>query len=324
MFKFLIPKKFCKDYAILKKKDAQLIFFMALVFGKKLLMDLWIDCRLLNKYQRIFRKYNIKTKFDVIFNRDKYNFSGAIGGAFLTTTKARAQPFAKISDKKSQIHIFISKSFKNLQYGFGNGWYPLIIKNRVIQKPYIDLINFGYNLGYPKCCVDFFQKFNNWSKYSHFYEVLKNTKGGPHYLCNPFARYSYYSYIAHIPCSFNCSATKNLVKEIRNQIRMIEPELINEIDSSLKAPCLVFYENRVYSFDGFINKKRLYYKKVWFLGTDEARNIYFDQLKNGDNLEIKNFIALIYRGDHLIDQIDPVKNGFPLEKPFLIKFKQNE
>lgn len=320
MLNLILPRKFCREYVICKGSNSQLIPFMAVVLGEKPAMDDWIKTDKLKEFKKLCKKYNLYFKIDSIFvepGNSKWE-KIAIGKEILTTTKAGGfPPEAKIN---GVFHIFISKTKKNLEKAFKNGWYPLVIKNRVIYKPFVDSIKFGYDLGYPDCCVKFFLKYNDWRYFSHLYETFKNTKGKPSFLANPLTRLTSLSYISHLPCAFNCKKTIEKSKKLRSLIRAREPEFIKKVDQILKKPFLVLYEDMIYGFDGKVVKNRLYYQKVYFLGNDLNLNLYQSKLESGDNLFVKEKSIFIFKGKKLQDEIKfPETNRKPII-PFLIQF----
>jgi len=321
MWELLFPKKFCREYIVCKGDNSQLITFMAVVLGIKPLMDDWIRKDKLKDFKKICQKYKLYFKPSAIFtdiNNPQWEKT-AIGKEALTTTKAQGfSPEAKIN---GEAHVFISKTKDNLERGFKNGWYPLVIKNRVILKPYIDLIKFGYNLGYPDCCIKFFQKYNDWRYYSHLYEILKNTQGKPSFLANPLTRIVSFSYIAYLPCSFDCSATIKTSKKLRALIQKKESAFIKRVDQILKAPFLVFYEDIIYGFEGEIIKNRLYYQKIYFLGGDPNKNLYQSKLEEGNNLFIKNKTIFILKNNKIQTKISFPKTKQKPIIPFLIQFQ---
>lgn len=322
MFESFIPNRFCKEFVKIKGHSGQLTMIMATVKRIKPCMDDWISVDRYDEYCKICKHYGLFVKPDAIFNVvEGYNIPmNVVGRERLTTTKAFGLPFNKLN-KEGSIHVFISRSKKKLEKCFKNGWYPLIIKNRVIDRPLIDAFKFGYDLGYPECCVDFFQKYNNWCKYSYLYEVFKNTSNNKyHYLCNPFTKDVIYSYIYHMPCSYNCKATIELAKRVRSVIYEEEPEFVREIDRHLKLPFLIFYERKIYAFEGEIKNNKLYYKNVYFLGQMPENNLYEPDLRKGDCVLLENKDVIILKRGKLIKRIKWRKKDFAPETPFIIQF----
>jgi len=257
-------------------------------------------------------------KEDVIFkNIDKYSLpENIVGRQHITTTSAYGYPpGSRIGD---QVHVFIAKKPSDLKKGM---WYPVIINDRVILQPRIDSLKYGYALGYPDCCVKFFRKYNNWDKFSYLYESFRNTKGSPSFLCNPFFKDTPFSYIYHMPCSYNCPATMELAARLRREISRREPDFTRLIDDRLKMPFVVFYERKFYCFKGRINGDVLDYQDIYFPSPDPSKDTYGKYFCAADRLILKNHVLTLFRGDKVFIRL-PVnpKRGPNPEYPFLIQF----
>ncbi|MEA3464016.1 MAG: hypothetical protein U9R14_03005, partial [Patescibacteria group bacterium] len=138
MFERCLPKKFCREFVSIKDSDRQLIMFMAVVFGIKPAMDDWIPKKKLARFTNLCRKYGLRIKPDVAFSDiDNLNIKTAVGGETLTTTIAIGARIPQ-ANPEDMVHVFISKSKDDLNKAFVNGWYPVMIKDRIAQKPYID------------------------------------------------------------------------------------------------------------------------------------------------------------------------------------------
>ncbi len=320
MFEDYIPKEFCKEFIPIKKSSLQLAMIMATAKGIKPCMDDWIAVDRYNAYRKICMRYNLFVRPDAVFKRAKEIPKSIVGSKHLTTTKMFGLPFNN-SVKDGFVHVFISRSKKRLEDCFKNGWYPLVIKDRVINKPSVDSFKFGHDLGYPKCCTDFYQKRNNWDKYSYLYEAFKNTpKGQYHYLCNPFTKNVTYSYIYHMPCSYNCKSTIKLAQKIREAIYREEPGFAKEIDQRLKLPLLVFYEEKIYAFVGEIKNNILCYRDVYYIGQTTGDNLYEPDLRKGNSLFLEGKDVIILKNGRLVKRIKWQKNAFAPETPFIIQF----
>ena len=323
MFETYIPKRFCREFVEIKGYSGQLAMIMAVVKGIKPCMDDWIRIDKYEQYRKICRRYGLFIKPDAVFNvvEESDIPLNVIGRERLTTTKAFGFPFNNRAIRHGSVHVFISRSKNNLDNCFKNGWYPLVIKNRLIDRPLIDAFKFGYDLGYPECCVNFFQKYNNWYKYSYLFEMFKNTpKDKYRYLCNPLTKDVTYSYIYHMPCSYNCQHTINLAKRVRAAIYEEEPGFVKLIDKHLKLPLLVFYERKFYALDGEIRNNRLYYRDVYFIGQMPENNLYEIYLRKGNCVFIEDRDVVILNKGKLIKRIKWQKKSFAPEIPFIIQF----
>jgi hypothetical protein len=151
--------------------------------------------------------------------------------------------------------------------------------------------------------------------------MFKNTlKDKYRYLCNPLTKDVTYSYIYHMPCSYNCQHTINLAKRVRAAIYEEEPGFVKLIDKHLKLPLLVFYERKFYAFEGEIKNNRLYYKKLYFIGEMPENNLFEIELKKGDCVFLENKDVVILNKGKMIKRIEWHKKNFAPETPFIIQF----
>ena len=311
------PKEFCREFIEIRGNSLQLVVFMSVVLGLKPLMDDWIEQKQLDSFAKMCRKYGLYLKVDCLFkNVAKQDLKNKIiAGETLTSTVCYGLPEGATVDARA--HVFISKDKSLLRKGM---WYPLIIKDRVIWPPRIDLLNYGFTLGYPDCCIKFFRKYNNWYFYSYLYQTYRNSRKYS-YLCNPLLKDDYYSYIYHMPCNFNCQKTINYAGRLRQEIAKREPEFIKAVDKKLKLPFLVFYEKKIYAFQGqLINCNELSYTKVYFVNAEPERNTYFNRLLRGNRLKIDGKMVNIYRNRDKVDVMQGPIGGFAPESPFLVQF----
>lgn len=312
-----IPKSFCREYIEIKGHSVQLGMFMAVVLGLKPLMDDWIPLAKLSAFKKVCSKYGLYVKEDVIFKclpkediPDK-----VIGKENLTTTTAFGYPLGSRAD--GEMHLFVVKDKAFLSQAM---WYPVIIKNRVIFQPRIDSLKYGYVLGYPDCCIKFFRKYNNWFEYSYLYEAYRNTKAKPSFLCNPFLKDSPFSYIYHMPCSYSCEATKKLAGKLRDEIARHEPEYVRRADKCLKMPFLVFYERKLYCFDGVLEGNRIKYTKFYFPSHDRSKDFYSGYFKKANEVRLEGRNLLFFKDGRPTAKVEVKKNPFAPDQPFFIDF----
>ncbi len=317
-FKPFYPKNFCRDFIEVKGNSGQLIVFMAVVLGLKPFMDIWIKQDRLKAFAKMCKKYGLYLKVDCLFKnvlqakiKDK-----AIGGTTLTSTVEYGLP-QEVDFSRARVHVFISRNKNLLRKGM---WYPVIVKDRVFWPPRADILRYGFVLGYPDCCVKFFRKYNDWSSYSYLYQTYRNSKKYS-YLDNPLLKDDYYSYIYHMPCSFNCKKTVSYVKKLRGEVKKREPKFIKMVDERLKLPFLVFYEKKIYAFKGkLLNNKELLYSEIYFVNAESERNVYMEELAKGNRLKLNGKIIYIYNGKNKVNTIESTKEGFAPETPFLVQF----
>jgi len=326
MFETYYPRNFCKDLVRIKGNSAQLSMLMAVIFGIKPCMDDWISIERYDAYKAACRKYGLLVRESSVFYEvnKRFIYAGVVGRERLTTTCALGYRYSpNVRLRAGVVHVFISRTHQHLERCFQNGWYPVIVNNRVIDKPLADVYGFGHTLGYPPCCIDFFRKFNNWLKYSYLHEVLKNTKvsGSLPYVCNPFSKDDTYTYIYHMPCSYSCINTKETALSLRKAIMDKEPEFVVAIDRHLKIPYLVVYERKFFAFEGSLENGVIRYNKVYSLSSN--RNIsenYLTSLAKGDAVRVDDRDIYVSRKGKDVAVIRTEKKKFGPEYPFIIQF----
>lgn len=317
------PKSFCKEYVGARKDSSLLIQFMAVVLGIKKSYDDWFPLNEVERVKEMCRKYGIHCKFDWIFSPCEDVSKVVSGGSRLPTTKMFGFPFNEKSvellkeSEDARVHVFFSKSKEDVELSFRNGWYPLVINNRAIHKPYIDMLRFGYFLGYPDCCIDFFRRYNNYALYNHLFEILRNTKKKPNFFCNPLMKNDTFSYIYHMPCSYNCKSTISYVSRLRKGISEQEPKLVERTDEMLLRPFLVFKEQISYVFEGQIKENCILYSKFAFIGKDEEikNNMLLERIREGNRLKVEDKEIIAYK-----DNEEIYKQKKETDEGFILKF----
>jgi len=316
------PKNFGKDYWSIKG-SAQYPMFVAVALGLKPVFDDWVDVTEYDDFVDMCKKYDLVVEPDIIFTRCQEDKEKIIGGESITTTFHIAKKFNKIEN--GEVHVFVSRSRKQAIETKKFGWYPVIIKNRLFKKPFMDNLRFGKCLGFPDCCVDFFGKYNNWYLYNNPYEIFKNTSqinGKPRgsYYCNNFLMDKTYSLIHHLPCSYRCNETIKFAKKVEEKIYELEPDFVRKSVELLKNPLLVFNEQNFIIFDGTLTKQNNSYhlnysfcEYVTNPSRPEDTIDFFESLKSGNNMVVENNLLKIKDGTSLIKSISKKPEWFVID-----------
>lgn len=242
----------------------QLFLYYAILADLKPAMDDWIYVDRLDAFIEACEKLSLLVEVEsVFFDEGMDRVRRAIGSESLTTTVAHGAPLE--SGRYGRAHVYISKSREGIENLRRTGWYPLAVNNRIITKPQIDFYWFGIHLGYPQCCIDFFASWNNHSVFPNtLLKPFENTGPNPNFLCNSLVKDSY-SYLYHIPCSFDCETTASLSARLRDFIMERDPGYAQYIDRHLKLNFLVFRERDIYAFDGSVEDGVLKYDNCYFV-----------------------------------------------------------
>ncbi len=311
------PKSFCREYADVKGDSIQLGMFMSTVLGIKPLMDDWIPVQKVSAFKAVCKSYGLKVREDVIFLNIPKNAlpPDIVGKENLTSTSAYGFPLKSRTD--GYVHIFISRNEKMLPQGM---WYPVIIKGRVIFQPVADTLKYGSPLGYPSCCIRFFRKFNDWSKYSYLYEAYIRSKAQSSFLCNPFLKDTPFSYIYHMPCGYACAETIRLALKLRKEIKKREPAYAALTDQYLQLPFFVFYEKKIYCFEGTLKNHEIKYRNFYFSSFDRSEDMYSVDFEKADTLRLEGRRILLLRRNKIYKKMNITLKKFAPEYPFLTQF----
>lgn len=311
------PKNFGKEYVAING-SSQYSMFAATALGVKPCFDDWVDMKKYVQFLSMCSEYGLHVEPDVIFLDKRPKKEDVIGGESITTTYAGVRPFNK-NCKEGRVHVFVSKSKKRAKETRKFGWYPGIIRSRITNKPFVDHMRFGKNLGFPKCCIDFFRKYNNWAKYSHPYESYKNTpKGKASYYCNNFPMDYSYFYIHHNPCNYMCKSTIKLAKNVEQKIADVEPKFVEITTNFLKSPMLVFGERNCVFFEGELEDNEIKYKSLNYLSNyarKEETIDFKDKLEQGNKLFFDQDTVVIEKNN------SPIFKAKKKPEWFLIDFK---
>lgn len=308
-----IQKAYASDYIRLRN-DAQYPVFLAVVLGVKDSFDEWIPTDKYDEFVNMCNKYGLHVEPDVIFTTppDSSDKEGVIGGQNITTTYKVAEPFDK--KKEGDVHVLVARTKEKALEAKKAGWYPVVINGRLINKPFVDHLRFGRALGFPDCCVKFFGKYNNWKFYSHPYESFKNTTS-PSYYCNNFLMDHSYSFIHHIPCSYDCKKTIEVARETEKKIAEVDPDFVEEAKRLLKKPLLVFDERNFVIFDGKLENNVLTYSQCQYfenLAKPEDRIDFLDDIKRANKIKIGENKLTIMSNGSVVREVEKKKEWFAI------------
>jgi hypothetical protein len=297
--------------------------FLAVALGVKPCYDDWISVKKYYNFIDVCDSYDLVVEPDVIFTNPLNDIKKINGGKNITTTFKEGKRFNK-EEIDGNVHIFVSKTKEKAQEAKRVGWYPIVINNRLINKPFIDHLRFGKQLGFPDCCVDFFRRFNNWHLYSHPYETFKNTKitnknnSIGSYYCNNFLMDHTYFLIHNLPCSYRCQKTICLAKKIENKIKEVEPEYVKKTKELLKKPLLVFGERHFVIFNGKLSndKNILKYDNCQYIKNTarlESSMDLFDSLSQGNKIIVNNNKIMIKDNNSILKIIEKKPEWFVID-----------
>ncbi len=115
---------------------------------------------------------------------------------------------------------------------------------------------FGRILGYPKCCIDFYNRnIQDCVKKNLdlLFQVLAETDSPlPYPFLNNFvARFFDASLLSHFPCNFNCRKSLKQAKERLELVKSISPALAEHITRELKSLIIHTGSRGIYKINSF-------------------------------------------------------------------------
>jgi len=301
----------------------QLYQYAAVLLGIKPAIDDWLPVHTVPAFLATCRALGLFVETDVVF-LDLPEDAIVSGASRLCTTRADALIWDPSADYPSgaQLHVFAGLEQSAVKEAWRRGWYPVVINGQVVDKPLTDFIAFGRSLGYPACCIEAFSKHNDWRR-SNSYEVAwERTRLTASALTNPFGRHTPWSYIFHLPCSFDCSATKEYSKALRESLHKEQPGYAKQIESFNKLIFFVTNENRAYALQGELkNPDQAHYRSSFFLGGLKREDVYGPLLARGNELSIRDNLVFVLQNGELKGIIETRSDCFGPEAPLLIQFE---
>lgn len=313
-----LPNSTLKRFFTFAPTGDQLPSFLAVVYGLKPAMDLWITPENWNAFHVLVTELGLAYYVDTYFDPYSDQLQSIASDNFTTTRAALSRTF----NTNTQAHVFLARTSEALYKAVNAGWYPLVIDGYVVNKHRLDHNTFGEALGYPLCCQEFFLKRNNWHDDNTFYAAYQNTAHLPDKFSNGFLRHTMFSLAAYIPCSMSCATTIAYAKKLHGMIAQEFPAYAQEIERHLASPILCLSELRVYRFTGEVfSPTGVEYSQVERIYTSTESDSVYDQLQQGNRCVLDGPIVYIYKGQHLIATHVARGDRHGPEMPFLVQWK---
>ncbi|OHV37120.1 MULTISPECIES: hypothetical protein [Pseudofrankia] len=309
-----------REYVSLRRGPGQLVAFVALLAGAKPVLDDWVDARDLDTFMAFARRLGLFAVVNAYFGfiADPAETDEIIGGSQLNTTRARGYP--PWHAPTGAAHVFLARDQRGLDAAVAHGWYPLAIDGRVVDKPWIDHFHFGHHLGYPECCRRFFARHNDWNHDNNLYQAFRRTKSAS-YLCNSLLKHSGLSYSVHLPCSFDCPASLERARAVRDAVIEVCPDLAAYVDEQLRRPYVVLSEWDAFRLDGTVTPAgRVNYSAARAVPSNRPNKRLGADLSSGDGVEIEGDVVRIYQGSSVISTYQAVSDRYGPEVPFVVDF----
>jgi hypothetical protein len=282
-------------------------------------MDIWVPPENLPGLRGLCASLGVVMHVDAYFDRDSEQLARVDPESFTTTRAA----FAAVPGPGVQAHVFVAGTDAALREAVGSGWYPLVVRGRVVPKHQLDHDTFGAALGYPLCCRRFFRERNNWRVDNTYYAALGNTRGPARALSNPFLRHTVHGLVPHMPCSYDCAATTEYARAVRHALGRETPALAVAVDQALSGHVLALSERRIYRLlSGRHTADGVTYDAVEHLYAASSPDDELHRLlMAGDRCRVDGPIVRVFRGSLPIGAYEARGDRHGPECPFLIHFR---
>jgi hypothetical protein len=312
-----------RGYVEVRPEHGQPVCFAALLGGLKPVMDDWVSRDRFDQLVDVCRERGLAVAADVQFEAlpDQGRLGSVVGRETLTTTRAIGHTLADRVAEAS-VHVFIGADRRILERTRAAGWYPLIIGNRAMNKPWIDHLWFGEGLGYPECCLAAFARNNNWTLNNMPYQAYRSTRTSPSYLCNSLMRFSGLTWAAHMPCRYDCVPTVQSAGRAREVMRTHCPELAGWIDRIAAVPYLMLNEWEAFAFTSSeVTPVTIEYSGVTVAPSNRPNLRLFDALRCGTRLELRDDLVVIFDAAGEVVHVEQtLADGFAPRIPFILDF----
>jgi hypothetical protein len=296
-------------------RGVQLPSWIATVNGIKPAMDLWVPRNNMAAFEAVTREAGLLYHLDCYFDRHSEVLKELSDECFTTTRAVLTQA----PGRSAEAHVFVSRSERLLREAVATGWYPLVVNGTMVEKHLADNALFGRALGYPHCCITFFQKHNNWQADNHYYAAYRSSEDRPCWLANTLTRHTAFFLAPHIPCSFSCKSTASYAAELFSLIGKELPAYASEVQRTLRAPMLYLSELRIYAFEGKLQANKLSYSKVGPINPTRPTDDLYSLLMGGDECIVEaNIVNILRRGRPAASYFARADRYGP-EFPFLVQ-----
>lgn len=338
-------KRVFSDLIELRRGALQVAQYMGVLSGLKRSLDDWIPYSQLHAYISLIAELGLAIELDCIFSRLPDTQQPAFGSRYAPTTRAGGRSLssrevtALMKGRPSntsdfdlhfapgdEVHVVVAKKPEWAFETLGAAWYPLVVDNRIITKPYGDAYRLGSALGYPDCCVRFFMEHNQWATQNQFAEALK-ASSTLSWQANCLAKNTRWMVIYHMPCAFDCPATLEYSGSVLKEVRRFDPAYADSIEAYLKQTAVVSNERQAFTLVSARknNSNRMSYMNVkslqeFILVRDPLHDDYFNALKAGDELLIEDGTIFIWKNGEFARAIETNCDQGIAEVPLLLDF----
>ncbi|MCI0722867.1 MAG: DUF483 domain-containing protein [Acidobacteria bacterium] len=230
----------------LKGNSWLLPLYAAVLHQVRRSMDDWVPVGSLEEFKLLMNRLGMTVLEDCIFQQIGKQ-ERVPGAESAPTTRARAFGIGAMKHLRgwNEVHVILSTKREWAEETLHAAWYPLAVSGgRILPRPKIDALRLGLAFGYPKCCVDSFQKQNDWKAQSQL--VVTYRRSVVNWRVNCLTKHTPYMTVFHIPCSQDCAESIAMSDSVLEAVRSFDESYAKSIRDFLAGTFFVLNEDAIF------------------------------------------------------------------------------
>lgn len=314
----------------LREGSMQVAQYIAVLAGIRRSMDDWIPAHRFETFQRLATQLGFKIEVDCVFSPVD-PLERPFGSEYAPTTKARGRAFI-FAEKdqfrlRDEVHVVLARRADFAAETLALVWYPVVIQDRVIYKPSVDVYRLGLAFGYPECCVKAFMAHNDWPRQNTIAEAAKASRRFS-WKTNCLAKNTPLMLIFHMPCSFDCNATLEYSSSLIEEVREFDSAVAAKIEALLRQVVLVINERVAFILGNASdagNGRTQYQRNESLRGSFGIEDRLYEPCRRalgaGTAVSITDGSVIVWDNERMSDVIETTCDRGIAEVPLILDFR---
>jgi hypothetical protein len=311
------------DLVDVRGSEQQLCQYVAVLSGIRRSLDDWIPISRFDAYKRFAARLDLFIEVDCLFKSIGHD-APVFGSNYMPTTRAigACYPQGADSNPATSVHVVVSSRSDWAAEALASSWYSVAVDGRIVRKPLVDHVRFARALGYPECCIQFFVRNSNFATLNTPAQVAQASTN-IHWEANCLAKHTPWMTIFHMPCSFDCRATRDYTTAVLSEVRHLDLGYAQKIETFLRQRFLLINEILCYALvDAHTSAGgRIAYDGAVYVGYGEGNDRYGPILAMGNELEIADGILFVWNGGQLIEGLETSCARGIMDVPIVLEFE---
>jgi hypothetical protein len=292
-----------RDLVEVRGSEQQLCQYVAVLSGIRRSLDDWIPINRFDAYKLFAARLGLVVEVDCLF-KPITDDAPVFGTNYMPTTRAAGACYHHGVDDNpaTSVHVVVSSRSDWAAEALGSSWYSVAVDGRIVRKPLVDHVRFGRALGYPECCIQFFIRNNDFPRLNTIAQAA-HASTTIHWEANCLAKHTPWMTIFHMPCSFDCGATRTYTAAVLSEVKRLDSDYTLKVESFLRQRFLLINEILCYAL---VNTRasadgRLAYDHALYVGYGDNNDRYGRILAKGNELEIAD--GILFSGIDLLEKV---------------------